>query len=142
MPSKGQQTGMRGVYLMAAELVARGFIVSTTSRKAMGADLLVTDDTCAQACSVQVKTNARPASFRLVGERAKQMQSPSHIYVLVNLRDADSRHEFFIVPSSVVATKTRAEDRAQSTWYAFSKSAAEQYRNNWKAFEAPPEGAA
>jgi len=44
MPSKGQQTGMRAVYLVAAELVGRGLIVSPTSRNAFGADLLVTND--------------------------------------------------------------------------------------------------
>ena len=36
-------TGMRGVYLVAAELSKRGFIASPTSRGAQGADLLVTD---------------------------------------------------------------------------------------------------
>ena len=42
MATKGQMTGMLGVYLTAVELVKRGFIVSPTSRSAMGADLLVT----------------------------------------------------------------------------------------------------
>ena len=41
MANKSQLSGMRGVYLVAAELVARGFIVSVTSRSAAGADLLV-----------------------------------------------------------------------------------------------------
>ena len=36
-------SGMTGVYLVAAELSKRGFIVSPTSRGAEGADLLVTD---------------------------------------------------------------------------------------------------
>ena len=39
-------TGMIGVYLTAAELSKRGFIVSPTSRGAEGADLLVTDQEC------------------------------------------------------------------------------------------------
>jgi len=61
MASKQQQSGMRGVYLVAAELVARGFIVSVTSRGAAGADLLVMDERCAQAWSVQVKATIQPA---------------------------------------------------------------------------------
>ncbi len=65
MASK-QQTGMRGVYLVAAELASRDFVVSPTSRSAIGADLLVTDHTCRRAHSVQVKTNARPATFWLL----------------------------------------------------------------------------
>ncbi len=35
------QTGMQGVYLVAAELTHLGFIVSVTSRSTRGADLLV-----------------------------------------------------------------------------------------------------
>ena len=31
MATKSQMSGMRGVYLVAAELVARGFIVSVSS---------------------------------------------------------------------------------------------------------------
>ena len=58
MASKARMTGMLGVYLTAVELVKRGFIVSPTSRSAMRADLLVTDQLCQRAWSVQVKTNA------------------------------------------------------------------------------------
>jgi len=46
MSSKGQTTGMLGVYLVAAELSRRGFTVSPASRSARGADLLVTDEEC------------------------------------------------------------------------------------------------
>jgi hypothetical protein len=52
MASKAQMTGMLGVYLVAAELSGRGFIVSPTSRSAFGADLLVTDQQCKKAWSV------------------------------------------------------------------------------------------
>jgi len=38
LASKGQMTGMLGVYLVAAELSKRGFIVSPTSRSAAGAE--------------------------------------------------------------------------------------------------------
>jgi hypothetical protein len=62
MATKGQMTGMLGVYLVAAELSRLGFIVSPTSRSAAGADLLVTDQECQKAWSVQVKTNKNIAS--------------------------------------------------------------------------------
>jgi len=54
----GQLTGMRGVYLVAAELSRLGFIASPTSRSALAADILVTDQACQRAFSVQVKTNS------------------------------------------------------------------------------------
>ena len=75
MPATGQGTGMRAVYQVAAELVARGLIVSPTSRSAYGADLLVTDGGCRRAFSVQVKANRRPAGFWLVNEKSKRLGS-------------------------------------------------------------------
>lgn len=141
MASASQQTGMRGVFLVAAELSAHGLIVSPTSRGAAGADLLVTDHNCANAFSVQVKTNAKPASFWLVGEKAKEIASPSHVYVFVNLRPKDGHHEFFVVPSAVVAEKTTVSRRAKSTWYGFNKRDAEAYRSAWANIGAHENGA-
>src|SRR5262245_16017444 len=63
MSAAKQLTGMRGVYLVAAELSRLGFIASPTSRSAIGADLLVTDQQCQNAFTVQVKTNASTFSF-------------------------------------------------------------------------------
>lgn len=88
MASKGQLTGMLGVYMAAVELTKRGWIVSPTSRSAMGADLLVTDPLCSQTWSIQVKTNARKATFWLCGKKACELKSPSHVYVFVNARTA------------------------------------------------------
>lgn len=44
MAGKRQMTGMLGVYLVAAELSRRGFIVSPTSRSAAGASSAARDD--------------------------------------------------------------------------------------------------
>jgi len=131
MSSKAQRTGMHGVFLVAAELAKRGFVVSTTSRNAMGADLLVTDDRCARACSIQVKTNAKPASFWLVGEKAKKLKSPSHMYVLVNVRP-DGNHEYFVVPSKDLARLTRVVPRRNSTWYAVNKRDVKDRKDAWE----------
>jgi len=64
---KGSLTGIRGVYLVAAELAKRDYIASPTSRSAAGADLLVTDASMQRAFSVQVKTNGKAMNFWLVG---------------------------------------------------------------------------
>ena len=58
---KKTNSGMLSVFLVAAELSRRGFTVSPTSRNARVADLLVTDQDCRWAFSVQVKTNAKRA---------------------------------------------------------------------------------
>src|SRR5437879_13150894 len=102
MAAKGQKTGMRGVFLVAAELAGRGFLVSTTWRNAMGADLLVADVSCACAYTVQVKTNSKPSTFWLVDRHAKARVSSSYFYVFLNLR-GDAAPEYFVVPSEYVA---------------------------------------
>ena len=91
--------GMRGVYSAAAELARRGFIVSPTSRSASGADLLVTDQRCRRAWSVQVKTTGQrhPASYCLVGSHVKEFASDTHIYIFVSYKE-DKPH-FLVVPS-------------------------------------------
>ena len=106
-----------------------------------GADLLVTDHNCQNAYSIQVKTNAKPASFWLVGEKAKHLVSPTHIYVFVNLRPKDGRHEYFVVPSAIVAEKTRVSLRKNSTWYEFNKRDAQSYRDAWAVVGAKSSGA-
>ena len=130
---------MQGVYLAAAELAARGLIVSPTSRSAAGADLLVTDESCAKAFSVQVKTNAKLAAFWLTGSKAQTISSRSHVYIFVNLLPRTNSHECFVVPSKIVSQNIRVYKRPNSTWYAFDKSVAEKYRSKWSLLGAKSE---
>ena len=131
MRASGHMTGMLGVYLTAAELTKLGFIVSPTSRSAFGADLLVTDQRCRKAWSVQVKTNRRAALFWLVSKHVSDTWSDSHIYVFVNLR-GDERPEYFIVPSPTVA-KIYKENPAKigTIWYEVHKAAIQKYAEGW-----------
>lgn len=140
MPSKGQMTGMRGVYLVAAELSRLGFIVSPTSRSAAGADLLVTNCSCSRAFSVQVKTNASTFGFWLVGKNALNLEARSHIYVLLNLRKQKGitdALEFFVVPSVTLVKLAREYIRRRSTWYAIKQKSILRYRDRWKVFGSP-----
>jgi len=138
MASNGQMTGMRGVYLVAAELSRSGFIVSPTSRNARGADLLVTDQACQKAWSVQVKTNGKAAGFWLVGEHAPKLKSESHLYVFVNLMKGDGRPEYLVVPSEQVAAKTRVDQRATgSVWYGFHRKDWPHDGEGWELFGNP-----
>ena len=130
MASLGQQTGMRGVYLVAAELSRLGLIASPTSRGAAGADILATDPKCQEAWSVQVKTNAKTFGFWLIGKKAKEIYSPTHIYVFVNIRNTKKdgeRIEYFVVPSKVVSKKMHE----LTSWSNFKLADAEPYRNKW-----------
>lgn len=147
MPTKGQLTGMRGVYLAAAELVAKGFIVSPTSRSAAGADLLVTDQKCHKAWSVQVKTQKQALNYWLVGDPKRIPDSPSHIYIFINL-DGEKRPDYLVVPSCVVSQKAYTEvANTGSTWHCFDRISGKEFieskgwpdkrREGWEIFEDP-----
>ncbi len=134
---KAQLTGMRGVYLVAAELSRLGFIASTTSRSALAADILVTDQACQRAFSVQVKTNSAAAGFWLVGKHT--VVSDTHVYVLVNLRsrDAGPVPEYFVVPSKLVKERTVYSKSPNSEWYSLYRKDILEYRDRWRAFGDP-----
>lgn len=135
MSSKGQISGMRGVYLVAAELSRIGFIASPTSRSAIGADILVTDQECKKTYSVQVKTNTTTFNFWLLNKEAKKIKSPSHFYAFVNLK-SNGEIEYYIVPSSIVADKAEVEkSRTGSIWYSFSLQNAKKYKDKWPIFK-------
>ena len=140
MASRGQMTGMLGVYLVAAELSRLGFIVSPTSRSAAGADLLVTDQECRRAWSVQVKTNKNPANFWLVGSHATKLKSDSHAYVFVNIRK-EARPEYVVVPSAHVAMKvTKSTSKTGSVWYSFFRNDRLSDTEGWELFGDPYAG--
>lgn len=137
MAHTGQITGMRGVYLVAAELSQLGFIVSPTSRSAAGADLLVTDQECQKAWSVQVKTNKKPAAFWLLNPHASRIKSDSHVYVFVNLKGND-RPEYLAVPSTHVASKVvKTTYSTGSEWYQFNRSDRLSDSEGWELFGDP-----
>ncbi len=141
MASKHQLTGMMGVYLVAAELSRHGFVASPTSRSARGADILVTDQQCTRAFSVQVKTNASTFSYWLVNAHAKEMASPSHLYVLVNVRKGGKEIEYFVVPSKVAAEKVVVETKERSSWHYICYDDVKDYENRWDLFAVPQENA-
>ena len=137
MATKQQLSGMQGVYLVAAELSRRGFIVSPTSRGAAGADLLVTDQKYKRAFSIQVKTNKKNYGFWLVGKKAKEISSNSHIYVLVNIKKDGEQIEYYVVPSKVIAQNMELSNGNWDNFYFSDAKEAEYYRDRWKLFGDP-----
>ena len=114
------QNGMQGVFLAAAELTYRGFVVSLTARNAFGADLLVTDQ-CQRAWSVQVKTNqSTSANFWLLNAHAEKLKSDSHVYVFCALKK-DQRPRFLVVPSRIVAENVGKGTDSGGEWYWFNR---------------------
>jgi len=123
--------------LVAAELSRLGFIVSPTSRSAAGADLLVTDQECRKAWSVQVKTNKKATNFWLVGAHGAKLKSDSHAYVFVNLKD-DARPEYIVASSAYVAAKVITYvAKSESVWYSFMRKDRPSDKEGWELFGDP-----
>jgi hypothetical protein len=121
-PQNRFQNGMHGVFLTAAELTYRGFIVSLTSRNAYGADLLVTDGKCQRTWSVQVKTNqSNSSNYWLLSPHCKELAFATHVYVFVAL-NGDQRPRFIAVPSRVVAESSESQETKAGRWYWFSRN--------------------
>jgi Holliday junction resolvase len=89
---------MRGVFLVAAELAERGFVVSPTSRSARGVDLLASNSDGTRTFAVEVKSTTKQ-SFWIVGKDAGKRPSRNNIWVFVKLGRPKERSRFFVVPS-------------------------------------------
>ncbi len=135
-------TGMQGVYLVAAALTKWGLVVSPTSRSAFGADLLVTDQNCKRAWSVQVKTNVGRPNNWLLSKHSFETKSDTHVYVLVNLGQKNARQrlsppDFYVVPSWVLARrmrKTPPRGRTRSIFYYIPRVKVLEFKDKWGAF--------
>lgn len=136
MSAKNQVTGMRGVYLVAAELSRRDFIISVTSRSATGADLLVTDHRCRHTASVQVKTMSAHRHYWLLHQKDRQSASKTHVYVFVKLGDKGERDEFFAIPSKTVVKRMYRERFGKDMWYSVTYELAKKL-SNWEVFGRP-----
>jgi hypothetical protein len=139
MRKNTHMSGMLGVYLTAAELTRRGFIVSPTSRSAAGADLLVTDQSCQRAWSVQVKTNnTKRKGNWILKKSASALISRSHVYVFVQLK-SDESADYRVVRSKDVAAKMRemTVSTGGASWYLIDEAAINRCPGGWKIFGNP-----
>jgi hypothetical protein len=128
--AKGYFTGMTGVYFVAAELSARGYIVAVTSRNAPGIDIMATNEE-GKRFDIQVKTNRAGGtqSYWLLSEKAREAHYSGLLYIFVNLKGLDKRPDFYVVPSVKVAEKLAVfKSSTGSTWYAYNRSESDKER--------------
>ena len=130
------QIGMQGVFLTAAELTRRGLIVSLTARNAFGADLLVTDQRCNRAWSVQVKTNQSPKKYWLLRKHARELTSDCFVYVFVSLKEDNQQPDYIVASSRRVAKNVEKYRDKHNTWYSFWKEK-EPECEGWSLFPSP-----
>jgi hypothetical protein len=139
MAAKGQMTGMLGVYLTAAELTQKDFIVSVTSRSAKGIDLFASDQDYKNTWSIQVKTNRKAQGFWLLNRGFETEVGKQHVYIFVNMR-GDQRPDYYIVPRRHVAKygRTTPPRSTGSIWYAYYRNDAKKYQEQWSLLGVRP----
>lgn len=104
---------------MAAELTIRRYVAAITLRNARGMDIMATTSDGKRSLSIQVKTNSGGKPTWLLSSKSETFQSKSHFYVFVVLKELNTRPDFYIVPSSVVARTIHREHRE---WLALPKT--------------------
>lgn len=129
-----QITGMRGVYSVAAELSARGYIVSVTSREAKAVDLMISDQSGRTQFGIQVKAITQ-SDFWGVGDKPIPT-SPSYFFVFVRFFDdrLPPETEYYIVPSEdaeEIRLSTQLKRKTDVRIAALRKG---EYRDNWSVF--------
>lgn len=100
-------TGVAGEYFVAAELSLRGYIASISLRNTRGIDILATNQDGSRSITIQCKTSQGSRRKWLLNEKAESFESAKHFYVFVSLENPMDRPRFHIVPSRVVAERTR-----------------------------------
>ncbi|MCJ7696752.1 MAG: hypothetical protein MUO73_00255 [Thermoplasmata archaeon] len=120
-------TGMTGVFTVAAELSAKRYIVTLTSRNAPGIDIIASSLDLKKTFNIQVKANASDGtqSFWLLNKDAQNLISPNFFYVFVNFKK-DQKPDFYVVESSIVAQNVEVSHSENSDWYSFQRN--EKYK--------------
>jgi hypothetical protein len=96
--------GVAGTYYVAAELSMRGYIALVTLKNTKGIDLIVSSEESFNSVGIQVKTNQNANNQGwILSSKNENLNSDNLIYVFVNLKTNNSRPDFFIVPSNIVA---------------------------------------
>jgi len=143
MPKK-HNSGMRGVYLVAAELSRNpGLVVTVTARNGQGADILAYHTRNRRSFAIQVKTNTHGSrsvlrSFWLTGSYPIDV-TPRKDFVWILVADHTVEHneppEFWVVPDSLMLPAvTRPKGKG---WPSVSRINIEQTANAWSIFDGP-----
>jgi hypothetical protein len=129
MAAKGMIAGMRGVFLVAAELAERGFVVSPTSRSARGVDLLATNHDSSRTFAVEVKSTTKQ-SFWIVNKDAGDTKSRNLIWIFVKFGKPKERSRFFVVPSKDLKRFVQP----YKTMPFVKRNTILKYEDRWSAF--------
>jgi hypothetical protein len=103
-------TGAVGTYVVAAELVRQGFIVSALSQTAKGIDILAADGQSLRPVAIQVKTAGVKRDGWIMRAHHETIRAPGLFYVFVSVSGAVP--DFYVVPAVTVARTIKREHAA------------------------------
>lgn len=104
--------GVSGEYFVAAELSLRGYLAAVTLRNSRGIDIIVSNSDATHSISVQVKTSTKGVPRWMLTKKVESYFAENYYYIFVLLHSEDTRPDYYIVPSKVVAeycSRTHAE---------------------------------
>lgn len=103
--------GVAGEYLVAGELSRRGYIASISLRNSRGIDIIASNNSGERSISIQVKTNSSGSKQWMLNKKSEDFFSDNHFYIFVILKQPHERPDYYIVPSTVVASTIKKEHR-------------------------------
>jgi hypothetical protein len=104
--------------------------------KRVGADLLVTDQKCRRAWSVQVKTKSGRQKYWHLNKAARDLSSKSHVYVFVAL-NGTNRPDYLVIVSNKVVVSINKYKSNNYLWHTFKEPAKKSKIEGWKIFGSP-----
>lgn len=155
MRANTSRTGAAGAFYTAAQLAQRGWDASLTLGNAPRTDIVAQNATHQRLIAVQCKTSTGVADFVLSkGCEAPSPRGRDEWFVLVTLRDADVRPDFYIVPRNVAAAyvyighrtwlrgaKPDGGKRVDTTMRNLELRVAAPYRERWDLLNHPADAA-
>lgn len=138
--AKKRNSGMRGVYLVAAELSRNpNLVVTVTARNGQGADILAFHSTTRRSFAIQVKTNTHGSrsvlrSFWLTGSSCCDA-APRNDFVWILVADHTIEHdeppEFWVVPDILMLSAIQND----KGWPYVPRAAIESTAGGWSIFD-------
>ena len=149
------EVSLAGEFYVLSQLTLRGFIATLTLGNTKSVDILVADPKSARMFKVEVKTTIKKPSRDLLfsdeplykwtmSKKHEEINDKNLIYCFVNIKDAESMPEIFIVPCKHVSEyvkwqhdfwmKKRNGKDSDVRVFRIKQDEIATYLNNWKLF--------
>lgn len=133
--------GIAGTHFVAAELSQRGYVAIMTSRNTEGVDILASSLDGSKSVTIQVKTTTgapfKKKPKRIIGwmlnEKHESVQSENLFYVFVYLKNPNEKPDFYVIPSTVVASHIKA--RHQEWLGEPGRNGRKHHENSMRVFD-------